>query len=113
MTTRGNTYLDKTKDLSDSKETKGRGAILKSSRKTIIVDRCIQIQALDGPNLLNENGGYCYRLVNPVMSKEEYLEKMFIKISWEFQTVYLTICNKKYGKEVNTEKKGLDKHMSQ
>ena len=106
------TYIDKTKDLSNSKETKGKGAILKNSRKTIIVDRCLQIQALDGPNLLNENDGYCYRLVNPVMSKEEYLERMFIKKSWEINfrlftmliQRFLTICNKKYGKEVNAEK---------
>ena len=80
--------------------------------KTSIVDRCIQIRTLDGPNLLNENDGYCYRLINTVMSKEEYLEKMFVKISWEinfklFTTLiqgFLTICYKKYGKEVNAEK---------
>ena len=73
--------MDKTKDSSSSKETKGKGAILKNTSKTIMGDGCIKVQALDGPNLLNENENY--RLVNPVMSKEGYSERMFMKISWE------------------------------
>ena len=64
-----NTYIDKTKDLSSSKETKGKGAILKILSKTTVGDRCIKVQALDGPNLLNERD-HNYRLDKPVMSKE-------------------------------------------
>ena len=82
MTTRGNTYIDKTKNLSSSKETKGKGAILKNLSKTTVGDRCIKVQALDGPNLLNESD-HDYRLVKPVMSKEGYAERMFMTISWE------------------------------
>ena len=111
LTTRGNTYTEKTKDSSRSKETKGKRAILKNLSKIAVGDRCIKVQSLDGPNLLNESN-HNYRLVKPVMSKEGYAERMFMKISWEtnfrlFSTLiqsFIAICNKKYGKDANAEK---------
>ena len=65
LTTRGNTFTEKTKDSSSSK---GEGAILKNLNKKEIGDRCIRVQSLVGPNLLNESD-HNYRLVKPVMSK--------------------------------------------
>ena len=108
MTTRGNTYTEKTKDSSSSK---GKGAILKNLNTKGIGDRCIRVQSLVGPNLLNESD-HNYRLVKPVMSKEGYAERKFMKISWEtnfrlFSTLiqsFIAICNKKYGKDANAEK---------
>ena len=91
LKTRGNTYIEKTKAIGD---------------------RCISIQSLVGPNLLDERE-HDYRLVKPVMSKKAYAERMFMKISWEanfrifstFVMSFITICNKKYGKDANAEKK--------
>ena len=79
LTTRGNTYTEKTKDLERPKR---KGPILKNLSTKAIGDRCISIQSLVGPNLLDERE-HDYRLVKPVMSETVYAERMFMKLSWE------------------------------
>ena len=71
-----------------------------------------------GLNLQDERG-YEYKLVNPVMSGTAYAERMFTKLSWEpnvrifstFILSFIKICNKKYGnnhgKDVNCERKAV------
>ena len=53
LTTRGNTYTEKTKDLSNSK---GKGAILKNLNTKGIGERCIRVQSLVEPKRLMQKG---------------------------------------------------------
>ena len=78
LTTRGNIYTEKIKV---QEKPKRKGPILKNLRTKAIGDRCISIQPLVGPNLLDEKE-HEYRLVNPVMSETGYAKRMFMNLSW-------------------------------